>query len=364
MFSFEPVSSQIPFIQHTLATESVRTDPDDPAIWIHSKQPELSLLICTDKVARIGGLYVFNLDGKIVQHIDNIDRPNNVDVEYDFRINQTVSIDLVVLTERGQKRLRIFTIDPLTRQLSELTGSNTSVFTDSQGDFSAPMGIGLYKRPSDGTIYAIVSRKSGPKRDYLAQYELIWNGRTIDLKWVRFFGDFEGAEIESIIVDDQLGLVYYSDEGYGIRKYNVDPNHSQKEQIDFINTTGLWQGDSEGLALYATSNTNGYLIMTDQISNGSIFHIYERQGKNMYVKSVRTLADSTDGIEATSQRLNENFPRGLMITMNEIAKNFLIYDWRQIEKEFDFIRNDMHPSRISVICLLLEFCFVYLSFSM
>ena len=48
---------------------------------------------------------------KFCQHIDNIDRPNNVDVEYGFKINETYSIDLVVLTERGKKRLRIFSID-------------------------------------------------------------------------------------------------------------------------------------------------------------------------------------------------------------------------------------------------------------
>ncbi len=42
---------------------------------------------------------------------------------------------------------------------------------------------------------------------------------------VRKFGLFSGKkEIESIAVDDALGYVYYSDEGYGVRKYYADPS--------------------------------------------------------------------------------------------------------------------------------------------
>ena len=323
----------IPIIEETIATESVQGDPDDPAIWIHPTQSELSLLIATDKGTRIGSLYVFDLDGTIIQHIDNIERPNNVDVEYGFKINETYSIDIIVLTERLRSRLRIFSVNVTTRRLYELNGGNTHVFLGNDGDQAAPMGIGLYRRPRDGKIYAIVSRKSGPSTGYIGQYELIWNGQSIDLEFIRFFGDFQGNEIESIVVDDQLGFVYYSDEHYGIRKYNVDPTIHQTQQIDFINTTNVWQGDSEGLAIYTTSDRDGYLIITDQIANGSIFHIYERQGTNRYIKSIKTRAVSTDGIETTSRALNENFPHGLLIVMNEIRKNFLLYDWRNIEKE-------------------------------
>jgi 3-phytase len=356
-FSQSLINNQsISFIQETIATEPVRTDPDDPAIWVHPSQPELSLLIGTDKTASIGGLYVFDLDGKIIQHIANIDRPNNVDVEYGFQINETYSFDLVVITEREQRRLRIFSINATTRRLYEFIGGNTNVFINSTGNQAAPMGIGLYKQVNDGKFYAIVSRKAGPNRGYLGQYELIWNGQSIDLKFIRYFGDFQGLEIESIVVDDQLGFVYYSDEHYGIRKYNIDPTTNQTEQIGFINSTNLWQGDSEGLALYTTSDKNGYLIGTDQIENGTKFHIFERQGNNSYVNSIITHADSTDGIEATSRPLNKNFPYGLLIVMNEIGKNFLVYDWRNIEKELDVVKNNVHYNELNFIYFILELC--------
>lgn len=352
----DPTTNNMPLVEASLSTAPVRTDPDDPAIWIHPNQSELSLLIVTDKVARTGGIFVFDLNGRILQHIENLDRPNNVDLEYGFQFNRTLSLDVVVVTERAQKRVRIYGINLDQRRLYELTGPNTAVFTDSTGDASLPMGVGLYKRPSDGKIYAVISRKSGPRRDYLGQYELVSNGQTIDVKFVRYFGDFQGAEIESIVIDDQLGHIYYSDEGYGIRKYPVDPNSSETQQLGLINTTNRWFGDSEGLALYTTSSTDGYLIVTDQISNGSIFHIYQRQGQNAHVKSIRTRADKTDGIEATSHRLNEQFPRGLLIVMNEGEKNFLVYDWRQIEKELDSLRNQADYQHITSLFFFLELC--------
>ncbi|CAF4829432.1 unnamed protein product, partial [Rotaria sp. Silwood2] len=152
------------------------------------------------------------------------------------------------------------------------------------------------------------------------------------------------------------GFVYYSDEGYGIHKYNVDPNTNQNEQISFINTTNIWQGDSEGLALYTTSDKNGYLIITDQLEHGTIFHIYERQGTNSYIKSIKTRAVNTDGIEATSHSLNANFPHGVLIVMNEIEKNFLVYDWRDIEKELVSVNNSVYYVQLNLIYFILELC--------
>ncbi|MCX6615441.1 MAG: phytase, partial [Acidobacteria bacterium] len=97
-------------IRAVVATAPVSDDPDDPAIWVNPSDPAQSLIIGTNKVeAPKGALVVFGLDGKIRQTIANLDRPNNVDVEYGLMVGGKPT-DIAVTTERLQHRLRIFKI--------------------------------------------------------------------------------------------------------------------------------------------------------------------------------------------------------------------------------------------------------------
>jgi 3-phytase len=50
-----------------IVTEKVRSDSDDPAIWFNKADPAKSLILGTDKGndTLAGGLYVFDLNGKI-----------------------------------------------------------------------------------------------------------------------------------------------------------------------------------------------------------------------------------------------------------------------------------------------------------
>src|ERR671925_1749038 len=87
-------------IEAEYGTARLSNDPDDPAIWVHPTDPSRSLIIGTMKVAApAGAIVVFGLDGQIRQVISAIDRPNNVDVEYGFRLAGR-RVDIVVATER------------------------------------------------------------------------------------------------------------------------------------------------------------------------------------------------------------------------------------------------------------------------
>lgn len=71
-----------------------------------------------------------------------------------------------------------------------------------EGDsLRGPMGIALYKSPSDKQIYAIVSRKTGSQDGkYLHQYLLSEQEGNIVGKLVREFGKWEGKEdIEALL---------------------------------------------------------------------------------------------------------------------------------------------------------------------
>jgi 3-phytase len=325
-----------PDIHAVLATESVRDDPDDPAIWVNPADASRSIIVGTNKVpAPKGALVVYGLDGKIHQTIDNLDRPNNVDVEYGLQLGGQ-SVDIAVTTERLKRRLRVYKIEPEGRLTDVSSESGLNVLEGEQGENGAPMGISLYYRPSDKAIFAIVSPKTGPNDGYLWEYRLSDDGTgKIKAEKVRRFGRYSGKkEIEAVAIDDALGYVYYADEGDGIHKYHADPDHPDAaRELAHFGTTGF-QADHEGIAIYARPDGTGYILCTDQLDGNSQYRVYRREGApgnphdhSELLKSVGGGADGTDGIEATSTALGPSFPNGMVVAMNSGPKNFLIFRW-------------------------------------
>lgn len=326
-------------IRAAAATPPVAGDPDDPAVWVHPRDPARSLILGTVKSpAPSGALAVFGLDGRIRQTIGGIDRPNNVDVEYGFRLGRR-RVDLAVLTERLRSRLRLFRVDPAAGRLEEIPpNGGLPVFEGQEGQQAAPMGVALYRRPRDGKVFAIVGRKTGPRQGYLWQY-LLDGGAAGDVRAVkvREFGHFSGVgEIESIAVDDELGYVYYADEGDGIHKWRADPDHpGAAGELAHFGRDGF-KGDREGIAIYAGRGGAGYLLCTDQVPGDSFYRVYRREGAagrphdhSEVVAVLRGGADSTDGIEVVSRALGPAFPRGALVVMNSAGRNFLLFRWEE-----------------------------------
>ena len=329
-------------IEAEYATAPLANDPDDSAVWVHPTDPSRSLIIGTMKVAApAGAIVVFSLDGQIRQVISGIDRPNNVDVEYGFRLAGR-AIDIAVATERLARQLRIFRIDPVAGQLIDLGG--VPILEGQPGEAGAPMGIGLYRRPRDGAIFAIVAPKEGPRDGYLWQYRLSdgGSGRLV-AAFVRRFGIFsattvrEENEIEAVAVDDALGYVYYADEADGIHKWHADPDHPDagRELAHFARAG--FRGDREGVAIYALSDGTGYIVCTDQIEEDSEYHVYPREGApgkphdhSREIAVLRGGADATDGLEISSGMLGPGLPNGVMIAMNSTPQNFLVFRWQDV----------------------------------
>lgn len=317
-------------VTHVIATESVPNDADDPAIWVNKLEPENSLIFGTDKAEGNGGIYVFNLEGRVVQSFTGIDRPNNIDIEYGFQLGDR-TVDLAVATERVAQQLRIYAISP-NGEIEEVTGS-TRVFRSRTGDEAAPMGVGIYVN-EEGEFYAIVSAKSGQDGEYLEQHKLVENNGRIDTQYVRSFGKFSGGkEIEAVCVDNRTGIVYYSDEDFGIRAYYADPNHPQasEEIINFGHEHYI--GDREGLTTYVRSGIP-YLLNSDQVEGGSRIFVYNLPAGRppLLFRIIPIDADDTDGIAATHESLGEKFPDGILVAMNSKDRNFLIYDLREIQQ--------------------------------
>lgn len=317
-------------ISPVVITEQVKHDTDDPAIWINPEDPAKSLVVGTDKDVD-GALYVFDLDGKVIEEktVRNVKRPNNVDIEYGLLLNGEPT-DIAVTTERYENRLRIFSLP----DMQPVDNGGIQVFEGE--DLRAPMGIALYKRPDDGAIFAIVGRKDGPKDGrYLWQYLLEDDGAgNVKATKVREFGMYSGVkEIEAIAVDDALGYVYYSDENIGVRKYYADPNHADAaKELALFGTEGFTE-DHEGISIYSVNDGTGYILVSDQQANK--FRIFKREGEpdnphnHVLVKVVDVSTNESDGSDVTNVALNANFPQGMFVAMSD-NKTFHFYSWKDI----------------------------------
>ncbi|MCG8605535.1 phytase [bacterium] len=317
-------------IEPLVITDAVEKDSDDPAIWVNQNAQEESLILGTDKA---GILFAFDLQGAIVKKVREVGmkRLNNVDVEYGMMIGGK-DTDIAVATDRDAKKLYVFRLPDLTR---------LAVVDAFKGEAERrAMGIGLYKRPRDGHIFAIVSRKGGPSGSYLWQYLLREKeDGGLELKKVRTFGRFSGVnedgegEIEAVVVDDELGYVYYCDELYGIRKYHADPDRPDSNEELAVFGTEDFEGDREGIAIYRLNAGRGYILVSDQQAN--VFRVFSREGtdddphKHRLVKVLNLSTNKSDGCEITGTDLSKRFPGGLFVAMSN-DKTFHFYSLSDI----------------------------------
>ncbi|MGY3215239.1 phytase [Mucilaginibacter sp. HD30] len=316
-------------VKPAVITEPVKYDTDDPAIWVNPADPAKSLVIGTDK-DEDGALYVFDLNGKIVQDkvVHGLKRPNNVDLAYGLMLNGKPT-DIAITTERLTHKLRIFSLP----DMKPVDKGGIPVFEGETGtEYRDLMGISIYTA-KDGKMYAIVGRKTGPADGYLWQYLLGDDGTgNVKATLVRKFGQYSGKkEIESIAVDNELKHIYYSDEQVGVREYDADPKSGNK-QLRIFGTTGFKE-DHEGISIYKLTDSTGYIMVSDQGANR--FQIFSREGtpqnpnEHKLLKIVNVAARVSDGSDVVNVPLNDTFKHGLFVVMST-DKTFHYYRWEDI----------------------------------
>ncbi|OXA79804.1 3-phytase [Flavobacterium aquidurense] len=317
-------------VKPTTVTEALPHDTDDPSIWIHPTDATKSIIVGTDKDTD-GGLYAFDLDGKIVGKSEVLKRPNNVDIAYGLVIDGK-KVDVAVTTERESNKIRIFSLP----DLKAIDNGGIPVFEGEE--LRDPMGVALYTRPSDNKIFAVVGRKSGPSGSYLWQYELSGNGKFATAKVVRKFGAYSGKkEIEAIAVDNELGTILYCDEQFGIRKYKADPALNDNKEMALFGKTGF-KADNEGIAIYKKTDSTGYILVSNQQAN--TFMVYPREGAkgnpNNYplLAEIPTSTVECDGADATSINLGGKYKNGLFVAMSN-GMTFHYYAWDLMQQRID-----------------------------
>jgi 3-phytase len=328
-------------LRAAVITDTLPGDSDDPAIWVDPANPMASMVLGTDKGDSTGGVYAFDLSGHVIreQSVTPLRRMNNVDVEYALTVGGQ-STDIAVATERLRQAIRVFAL-PSMRPID-----NGGIVVFGGDTTRAPMGIALYRRPRDGAVFAIVGGKSGPATGYLWQYRLEDAGDgTVKATKVREFGQYSNRkEIEAILVDDARGVVYYSDEEVGVRKYWADPD-SVNTQLALLATAGVKE-DHEGLAMYPTSDSTGYLVLSDQGANR--IHLFPREGTaanphdHPLLAVIPVDARETDGLDVTAAPLGPTYPKGLLAMMSNRGA-FHFYKWEDVEQALARVRPPRAP---------------------
>ena len=292
---------------------------DDPAIWIHPRDPGRSLIFGSDKKS---GLFVFDLQGREVQHVDFGTRTNNVDARRGFRWGSEI-IDIVAINLRAAGKLAVLRINPDYTQgdaVSLLAGAGSRGNDISDDSY----GLALYRRPRDGAMFVFdITNGKGPVR----QWSLTGDGGSIRTTLVRKIDDVRFSISEGFVADDELGFVYLTEERVGIHKYNADPDAGPQTRLSFFAAGDGIVRDREGLALYACAEGGGYLVLSSQ--GNSTFKVYTRADNRLVKTFVARGVHGTDGLDVTAGAV-PGFPNGFVVIHDEPGSRYQVYDWTDI----------------------------------
>src|SRR5262245_53227274 len=162
-------------------------DADDPAIWTHPSRPADSVVV---GALKNGGLTVFDLHGRTLQHIATPPdgRFNNVDI----------AGNLAVVSDRGLDRIRVYAIDPRgARARTVLTDVTTAtpplVFSADETEVEEQRTVyGLATWQSGNRTYVVVSRRHETR---IGLFELVRRKDGFDYRKIAFEdlpGSFDG----------------------------------------------------------------------------------------------------------------------------------------------------------------------------
>lgn len=267
---------------------------DDPAIWVHPRDPARSLVIGNDKR---GALETYDLSGRRLQRIT---------ASTTFWGNVDVRGDLVAAWNGGG--VRAYRVDPGTRRLVRAT-DGSGVIPTVGGE-----GLCLY-RPRAGELYVFAVTRWGVVRQFRLR-DADGDGLLEGVQVRRFS---VGSEAEGCAADDRSGALYVSEEDVALWRYGADPGDgSARTVVDRVASRGgRIAADAEGVTVA------GDLVVVSGQATGrrgaSSFVAYDRR-TGAHVRTFRVVAgaaaddcDATDGIAAHAGPLGPRFPAGLFV---------------------------------------------------
>jgi myo-inositol-hexaphosphate 3-phosphohydrolase len=311
-------------LRYELPDPTEGPDSDDPAIWANPLDGADSTVITTFKN---GGLGVYDLAGQELQRIEPADiRYNNVDVLYNVSLGGML-VDIAVASDRANDTLAIFSIDPLTRLLTDITASTLSdpafsIFGVDDGEATA-YGLAGYTSPIDGSHYVFVTQADGAQ---IAQLRITDAGggkagatlvRMLDLP-VAPGEDPADYQSEGISIDRETGIGYVTvEDELGLLAFEAEPTGSKRFDVVADIDFEAFVPDLEGVAILYGRKGNGALVVSSQ--GDSSFAVFDRRTweykGSFAIGDGRAIdaAEGCDGLEIYSGALGDAFPRGLLV---------------------------------------------------
>lgn len=327
----EVTSIAVNTVEPVVETEQVEDygdAADDPAIWVHPTDPELSLVIGAQKKR---GIEVYDLSGKRVQVLA-MGRTNNVDLRQGVLLGGNRR-DIVAGSNRDHRTLTLYEIDSATRKLTDVAAAPIAT------GLRDPYGLCMYHSAKSGKLYVFINN---PDAGEFRQWEIQASGAKLSGKLVREFT--VGTQAEGCVADDETGALYIAEEDVGLWRYAAEPDDSSpRRQLDSTGDDGRLKDDVEGVAIYRGKDGAGYLIVSNQGADN--YAVYRREGNNDFIGFFSIVANDelgidgaseTDGLEVTSVALGRRFSQGLLVVQDGRnitpvqRQNFKLVSWEHV----------------------------------
>ena len=301
---------------------------DDPAIVINFDNPADSLIFGTDKKS---GVYLYDLKGNELSY-EALGNINNIDVR------QTNDLVLVTATNRSIQAIEywVFNQDDFFNH-----DSYTDIFSlaiNSSTTLSAINIYGICMGLINATPVAFVTEDMGPSVE-------LW---TLDN--AALVGTFDnGGESEGCVFDDENQVLFISEEETNgvLKAYDLSQDLPFESPFIVDSRKGNIGGDPEGVALYKTSATEGYVVLSSQGDNK--YNLYDRNAPYAFITSFQISdkdsgidgTSDTDGISVSSFNFGDEFSMGLMVAQDgynydgdELKnQNFKIISFKEVLKK-------------------------------
>jgi 3-phytase len=300
---------------------------DDPAIWVNPRDPAKSAVIGTDKNL---GLYVYDLDGRLLQALPD-GRMNNVDLRDGFLVHGKPRV-LVAASNRTDKTIALYFLDPATRRLSRAGDAVPTGFGD-------PYGLCMY---AGATGHYVFVNNGGD--GLFRQWRITASNGQAAAQQVREFT--VGSQAEGCAADDEAGTLYIAEEDGGFFRYSaLADGGAERREIDRVDGPNGLLADIEGVGIWAGKDGTGYLVLSNQGADN--YAVYRREGDNAFVGLFHVVADpnrgidgasETDGLDVVSAPLGAKFPDGLLVVQDgrnlspREKQNFKFVSWRDIAR--------------------------------